>query len=202
MLSGMKNAHEAVNLLGGVIAAKSDEDESHHVHQTRGLVAVRNFAEVEPQRIFRGAQPLEWWEFAWLANQLGVKTFVDLREESYYDRRMIADLLAKQRVPTDVNAIRVPVTDDKPPTIDQANQFADLVRNLKEPMFFHCSHGHGRTSTFNVIARLAQGWSLDQAIAEERDTYGYEFRIPSQVEFLKSYAAQQKELDADSRVAV
>ena len=143
-----------------------------------GLVPIRNFAIVdENKRLYRSAQPMYRYEYEWLRNKLGLSHIVNLRSESSHDN-MFAPANG-----IEVKTIAVP--DHKVPTVEQAQDFIEFVQN-NENILFHCEHGHGRTSTFCVLARIATGWTLEDAIKEELEVFGYEFKHPAQLEFLQS----------------
>ena len=143
-----------------------------------GLIPIKNFAEVEKGKLYRSAQPMYDYEFAWLAKQ-GILTLVNLREESNHD---------EEHAPKHgLHVIKYNIKDHHSPRLQQAHLFMTLVKQSKTPMLFHCEHGQGRTSTFCVLARLAKGWSLDKALKEEKDRFGYEFKHPEQLKFLNQF---------------
>jgi protein tyrosine/serine phosphatase len=143
-----------------------------------GLVPIRNFAVVDPdKKIYRSAQPMYGYEYAWLKNRLGLKHIVNPRSELNHDEKF-----AKA---AGIDPVTYNVQDHFPPTLEQANEFIKLVKENTD-ILFHCEHGHGRTSTFCVLARLATGLSLEDALTEERELYGYEFKHQDQLDFLKT----------------
>jgi protein-tyrosine phosphatase len=146
------------------------------------LLAVRNFAEVHPG-LYRGAQPVDDFEYQWLRETFGVNAIVNLRAE--------APTLDNDK---GISLVTLAVVDDKAPTFEQADIFVRTITNGST--FYHCAHGHGRTSTFTVIARLHEGWTLEAAMREERDRFGYAFKNFSQIDFLSSYAQRMKGLAA------
>ena len=143
-----------------------------------GLVPLRNFGVVDPEnKIYRSAQPMYAYEYRWIKNVLGVETIVNLRAESRHDDRMNT---------MGFEVVNINVKDHNPPSKRQAMEFINLVKSKKGKIFFHCEHGHGRTSTFCVLAKIAMGSDLDTALAEEKDVFNYEFRHPKQKEFLEN----------------
>lgn len=143
-----------------------------------GLIPIRNFGVVhEGKGIYRSAQPLYSYEYAWLKRQ-GITLIVNLRSESDHDSKM------SKRY--GIKVVNFRVHDHKEPTDQQANKFMELIRNNKN-ILFHCEHGHGRTSTFCVLARLALGWSLDRALDEEKKKFHYQFKHHIQETFLKKF---------------
>lgn len=150
-------------------------------HKNFGLVPIRNFAVVDKKRkIYRSAQPLYDYEFAWLKKVLNLGVIVNLRSEKNIDEKMAPK--------HGIKVITLSVKDHNPPTTEQADEFMELIKNTKGPILFHCEHGHGRTSTFCVLSRLAMGWTLEQALKEEKEIYHYEFKHHVQTKFLEKYA--------------
>lgn len=140
------------------------------------LIPIRNFGVLIENSLFRSAQPTFGYEFNWLKETLKIEHIVNLREEMHID-----DKLAP------VHGIKVhnfDVADHKPPTIKQAHDFIKLINRVNRPLLFHCEHGHGRTSTFAVIARIGQGWTLQQALEEEEKEFNYTFKHKSQLDWL------------------
>jgi protein tyrosine/serine phosphatase len=136
-----------------------------------GLVPLSNFAQVLPD-IYRCAQPIYKYQYDWLRDVLGIKMIVDLRKESDIDVNYFDSV------------IRISVPDHEVPTMKQAQEFMQLVKKNKQPMLIHCAHGHGRTSTFCVLARIAVGWSVERAISNERIKFHYQFNHPAQEKWL------------------
>lgn len=150
-----------------------------------GLVPIRNFGVVNvPAKIYRSAQPYYDYEYAWLKNTLGLETIISLRTELNHDIK--SGLAAKYDINT---VLTFEVKDHFPPTKKQADDFIQLVKGLAgSPLLFHCEYGHGRTSTFSCLAKMALGMTVDQAVVDEKERFHYEFRHPAQEEWLRSYA--------------
>ena len=142
-----------------------------------GLIPLRNFATLG-KGLFRSAQPEYSYEYRFITSKLNVHLIVNLRSELRHDNLM---------APGDLNVINVDIPDHCTPTVEQADQFISLVREGKR-MLFHCEHGQGRTSTFCVLSRLALGGTLEDALREEKEEFGYEFKHPKQLAFLKEYS--------------
>lgn len=144
------------------------------------LLAVRNFAQVIPGLLYRGAQPHSQFEYDWLA-QMGVKGLVNLRTAATAREQRNADRLG-------FSLVTLGVVDDTAPSVEQARTFITMLQQARNyPLYVHCKHGHGRTSTFCILARLAQGASLEAAFAEQH-TLGYVPVHVSQREFLVTMA--------------
>lgn len=147
-----------------------------------GLVPLMNFAVVDSENhIYRCAQPHIEYQYKWLKDVLKLETIVNLRSELNIDSKF------GERHEISVHTFKV--ADHNEPTVDQANRFVELIRNKKpdSPLLFHCEHGHGRTSTFCVLTRLAQGWALEKALQEESNIFHYSFKHHAQIEFLERF---------------
>ncbi|GAC1354518.1 MAG: hypothetical protein NVSMB31_14730 [Vulcanimicrobiaceae bacterium] len=125
---------------------------------------IPNFGRLAPW-LGRGAHPNPAG-FAWLAGMGGTKTIVNLRAEDNTEA-----LLA----PLGCRPLQIPVLDNKAPTQEQALHWLALCADpANHPIYVHCQSGHGRTSTFCILVRLAQGWKLEDAIEEETNNYKFE----------------------------
>jgi protein-tyrosine phosphatase len=155
-----------------------------------GLVPLRNFAVVdENDGIYRSAQPMYGYEYNWLKEMLELDVIINLRSESRHDEKL-AGLYG-------IKVINIDVPDHHEPSVHQADHFIELIKKFTshgKKVLFHCEHGHGRTSTFCVLARIAQGWNLIDALKEEEQIFHYNFKHPAQKEFLKKYFSKQKEV--------
>lgn len=146
-------------------------------HKNLGLVPLKNFGVVEEDKIYRCAQPLYDHEYEWLVKHLGIKTIVNLRAESEHDKKYCEQY--------HLSYVHICVEDHKEPTMGQCKQLMHIIRDIpSQPILIHCEHGHGRTSTFCVLARLAMGWDLDAAMREEEEKFHYAFKHAVQKEFL------------------
>ena len=124
----------------------------------------------------RGAEPTPAG-FKWLADQRFV-TVVNLRSEDDTESYVDAGL--------GLTHVRFSVEDNAAPTLDQAKDWLTLCADAaRRPIFVHCQSGHGRTSTFCILVRLAQGKKLSDAIDEQATRYGFKPKHDvAQVEFL------------------
>lgn len=146
-----------------------------------GLVPIRNFGVVKPN-IYRSAQPIHKYEYQWLKNNLKLQEIFNLRAELDHDSKL-APVCG-------IHSVTIPIKDHFPPTIEEANWFMDVVKvnsDLKRPMLFHCEHGHGRTSIFSVLSKVALGSTIDEAIEDEKHRFGYEFKHQQQLDWLKNF---------------
>lgn len=148
-----------------------------------GLVPLSNFGTIsEDREIYRCAQPLFGYQYAWLQKMLGIKHIINLRSEADIDKAH-CELLG-------INSITVPVKDHNPPIEEQAKDYIKLIKGLEGPVIIHCEHGHGRTSTFSVLTKLALGQGFEEALADEKNRFHYEFKHKTQEEFLKNTVAK------------
>lgn len=158
--------------------------------ETLGLIPLHNFGVVSHKhKIYRCAQPLNSREYIWLKEMLGIVTIVNLRAESHHD--------AMWAPKYDINVMEIPVKDHDVPTKEQADDFIAFIRKNamheakgQHPVLIHCEHGHGRTSTFCVLAKLALGSTLKQALKEESNKFHYTFNHYVQTQFLADYYAE------------
>lgn len=143
-----------------------------------GLIPLWNFGEVAP-KLFRSAQPLYAFQYDWLHRILDVSKIYNLRAESRHDERTAGD---------EIEVVNVNVKDHFPPTFMDAVNFMTAVKHDREKgiaTLIHCEHGHGRTSTFSILAKMALGDSLEQAIEDEKERFHFEFRHHAQEQWLK-----------------
>jgi protein-tyrosine phosphatase len=141
-----------------------------------GLVPLVNFGHID-KTIYRSAQPEYRYQYDWLRDTLKLDLIVNLRGEA-----PLADN------GHDIIHVAYAVKDHKPPTDEQALEFMSMIKSqseAKKNVLIHCEHGHGRTSTFSVLAKLALGQSYLQAIADEHNRFHYQFRHPAQEAWLR-----------------
>ena len=141
-----------------------------------GLIPLRNFA-ILGDNLFRSAQPQFSYEYDWMKRVLGIDIIINLRSEKDMDTRF--------SIPHDIKTFTISVPDHNPPKDEDVEKFQNILHENKgKKILFHCEHGHGRTSTFCVIARIENGWTLDEAIQEEKEKFHYAFQHKAQMNFL------------------
>lgn len=114
--------------------------------------------------VARGAEPTPPG-FRWLKEK-NFGSVVNLRAED--DTEEILDNALG------LGHVYFPVVDNEAPTDAQALAWLQLCTDeTKRPIYLHCCSGHGRTSTFAILLRMAQGWKLEDAIEEQRANYGF-----------------------------
>lgn len=141
-----------------------------------GLVPLLNFAKVS-DKVYRCAQPDYDYQYNWIKEKLGADILVNLRSESDLDSRL--------GIPHGFEVFDVRVPDHHAPTVEQYEEFVKFFKENEDKIIvIHCAHGQGRTTTFCVIVRLIQGWSLVEALREQTEKYLYSFKHPEQLDFL------------------
>ena len=133
----------------------------------------------------RGAEPTPAG-FRWL-QQSGFKTVVNLRAED--DSEAYLDVALKMK------HVLIPVADNQAPSDAQVLTWLQLCADpMNRPVFVHCESGHGRTSTFSILVRLAQGVRLRPAIDEQVKHYGFDPKHDrAQIAYLESVRARLKD---------
>ena len=119
---------------------------------------------IEPW-LMRGSQPSPK-DYSELYDA-GIRVIVNLRKHDETN-----DI---EKVAPEILAVRIAVPNHNAPYDAQALKWLELCESVraKLPIFVHCHAGHGRTSVFCALVRIAQGWPLEKIIAEER-SYGFE----------------------------
>ena len=127
---------------------------------------IKNFGSIN-ETFYRGAQPKEQ-DYADLA-AMGIKTVIDLQRGGHEE----SNLSSK---PQGMKFYRIPMSDTRSPTSDQAELFLKLVNDpANHPVFVHCAGGRHRTGAMSAIYRITRdGWSADQAYLEMKH-YDFEY---------------------------
>jgi tyrosine-protein phosphatase SIW14 len=121
---------------------------------------VPNFHQVN-ERVYRGGQPNGegWGSLA----RLGVKTVIDLRQES--ERSYKAEELAVESA--GMHYVNVPLNGVHAPSDAKIRKALSLLDNSADPVFVHCRRGADRTGTVIACYRIAHdGWSNRKALQE------------------------------------
>ena len=128
-------------------------------------ISIENFGKLN-DNYYRGSQPTAR-QFDEL-KRLGIKTIVDLRQDSI-------DGASEQARKAGLQYVNIPLTTKRPATEDQTARFLNLVNNPANwPLFVHCKGGRHRTGEMTAIYRITHdGWSGDKAY-EEMKKYDFE----------------------------
>jgi protein tyrosine/serine phosphatase len=129
--------------------------------------------------LMRGAQP-QSEDYCQLFDA-GIRAIVNLRK---HDDSVTIEKFAPQ-----VLAVRIPVANHHAPSRTQALTWLEFCQSMRAawPIFVHCHAGHGRTSVFCGLVRIAQGWDF-QRMLDEQQSYGFEPRREvEQAQFLEQF---------------
>ena len=128
-------------------------------------ISIENFGKLN-DNYYRGSQPTAR-QFDEL-KRLGIKTIVDLRQDSI-------DGASEQARKAGLQYVNIPLTTKRPATEDQTARFLNLVNDPANwPLFVHCKGGRHRTGEMTAIYRITHdGWSSDKAY-EEMKKYDFE----------------------------
>jgi protein tyrosine/serine phosphatase len=140
--------------LSAISFAKGHEGNFANIH-------IKNFGQMD-ERFYRGAQPKEE-DYKDLA-ALGIKTVIDLREDSEsYEKRDVEAV--------GMHYVNIPMGDKEYPKLDQVSQFLKLVDDPATGKFFvHCAGGRHRTGVMGAAYRFNHDhWNFDQVYTEMKD---------------------------------
>lgn len=140
------------------------------------IVEVENFGKMN-EHLYRGAQP-KGRNYDQLA-AIGVKTILDLREDSRDGAQADAERAGLQY-------INLPLRDKKYPQTDAAARFLEIVNNSANwPIYMHCAGGRHRTGAMGAVYRMTiDGWNVEQAYQEMKQ---YDFYTSRGHECFKDY---------------
>lgn len=137
---------------------------------------------------------------------LGVKDLQSLREQGIRAIVTLTEhpLTVQEEITPHVldkmglTCLHAPVVDQYPPNeaiVQKTAQFVDQMKAQSQPVLIHCHAGIGRTGTMLHAYYLAEGLSLDEAIAKVKagkPTSQYIMLSAEQKEFLEDFAGANK----------
>jgi protein tyrosine phosphatase (PTP) superfamily phosphohydrolase (DUF442 family) len=139
------------------------------------FVLAREFAVVEPGRIYRGAWQKDW-PMRRIVSECKIRTILALAHPDDHPLSTSERALAEE---LGIRWIHIPIIDQRsaanPKTLsDLLDDAADVLADPKNyPIFFHCHHGLNRASMVQIAYRTKHcGWTLDQATDEVAKTVG------------------------------
>jgi len=165
-----------------VVSAAQTADQNTPTNVT--FVRIKNFGQMDA-RFYRGAQPREK-DYKDLAT-LGIKTVIDLREDSEPSERGFVESLGMKYV-------HIPMAGKKYPTPEVTEMFLKTVNDPATGKFFvHCAGGRHRTGAMGAVYRYEfYHWTFDQAYKEMKQ---YDFYTnwghQSFKDFVRDYYARQ-----------
>lgn len=156
-----------------------------------GLIPLRNFGRINGA-IYRGEQPHGEKAWEWLLHVVGVSAVISFREN-------VSDLGYIEKMPAIKHYRQICVPDHQPPTLWQALDFTGLIQQFTDDglvTYIHCEHGHGRTSIFSVIAKIALGWNPDDALEDEKRRFHVAYTHPVQEKWVRDFVKQTDALQS------
>lgn len=156
-----------------------------------GLVPIRNFGRINGS-IYRGEQPHDFKTWQWLIAVPKISAVISFRENK-------DDLEQIENMPAIKMYRRIAVPDHGTPTMMQALDFTGLIQEFTNDglvTYIHCKHGHGRTSIFSVIAKIALGWNADDALRDEEERFHVAYNHPVQKTWLDRFVQDADKLQA------
>ncbi len=143
---------------------------------------IANFGVVEEGILYRSAQPTEA-DYDWLLKR-GFRSVVSFRRETGDDSSRALDMGFQ-------HSLWLSIEDETNPSDEQAGMFLDFVTDPQNwPILIHCKVGLGRTGTLAALVRYAiDGWTMEEAIEEARLYRNGVDLVPSQLEWLRQWAA-------------
>jgi protein tyrosine phosphatase (PTP) superfamily phosphohydrolase (DUF442 family) len=140
------------------------------------LEGVRKLYDVD-EKVWRGAQPGETGYRSLAAR--GVTTVVDLKPTSGTQRQDDDNIRA-----LGMEVVHLPVTDGRPPSSSQVEEFAAIVRASNGRVFLHCGEGVGRAGTMAAAYRVTTGQT--DASTAVRESLAVGVLTLEQVSFVRS----------------
>ena len=162
-----------------------------HVDPKFQNINIKNFGQMD-ERFYRGGQPDE--EDYKALSELGIKTIIDLRDDSKPYAKPAAEALGMRYV-------NIALDDKKYPEAQKVEEFLKVVNDPETGKFYvHCAGGRHRTGVMGAVYRFTHdGWDYERAYAEmkEYDFYSRWGHGPMK-RFVQDY---WKQLQANSTTA-
>ena len=155
-------------------------------------VKIKNFGQMD-DRFYRGAQPKEQ-DYKALA-QLGIKTIIDLREDTEEYSKSMAEAAG-------MSYVNIPMIAKKYPTPEATANFLKTVNDPATVKFYvHCAGGGHRTGAMGAVYRFQfYNWDFEQVYKEMKK---YDFYTSwghgAFKDFVKDYYAQSQQNKATEK---
>jgi len=130
---------------------------------------VSNFGEVVPGKLYRGGQPSPQ-ALRWLQQQ-GVGTVILLREPGVEETNYpgyTREAYLRDIKSMGMNCVELVIRDHTVPNPAQIQQFLQTVEGSKEPVYFHCSAGVGRTGIMAGLYERTLGVETQEALRHSK----------------------------------
>jgi protein tyrosine/serine phosphatase len=138
-------------------------------------VLPRQFAVVEPGKIYRGAWQKDW-PMRQIASDYKIRTILALAHPDDHPLSNSERALAQE---LGIRWIHIPIVDQRisassKTLVDLLDEAAAVLADSRNyPIYFHCHHGLNRASMAQIAYRTKYcGWTLDQATDEVAQTIG------------------------------
>jgi protein tyrosine/serine phosphatase len=144
-----------VTVLSVAVATSAQKASDSSSNQT---VKIKNFGQMD-DRFYRGAQPKEQ-DYKALA-QLGIKTIIDLREDTEAYSKSTAEAQG-------MTYVNIPMIAKKYPTPEAIASFLKTVNDPATGKFYvHCAGGRHRTGAMGAVYRYQfYNWDFEQVYQE------------------------------------
>ncbi|MDB5316965.1 MAG: protein tyrosine phosphatase [Rhodospirillales bacterium] len=130
----------------------------------------RNWAVVEPGRLYRSNHPLPW-QLRAAARAHGIRTVINLRghRENCGSDRLARDEAAR----LGLTQIDAPFESRGAPHKDRILRLVDTLATVEEPLLIHCKSGADRTGLVAGVWLLLQGRPVSEATAQLTLRHGH-----------------------------
>ena len=145
---------------------------------------------VEPNILAAGSIPVEENDIRSLHAE-NIRAILTLTERPITALHEIPPTLLDR---LDIYYLHIPIPDQHPPTLEQAQQILLFINNMKlqsRPVFVHCQAGVGRTGTVLHLYFMMQGMTFEEAHAIVRSKRVQCILLSdAQTAFLKTFDSQ------------
>jgi len=129
-----------------------------------------NFGVVEPERVYRSAQPVK--DLPRLIDQYGLQSILNLRGGSYENPWYAAEVRATRE--RGIDFYDLPMSATRRPYRRELLILLDLFERCRYPLLIHCKSGSDRTGLATALYRMSRrGESPDQALRAFSLEYGH-----------------------------
>lgn len=152
----------------------------------------RNWAAVEPGRLYRSNHPLPW-QLRQAARRFGLRSVINLRG---HRQDCGSDALGRaQAAALGLEHVDAPFESRGAPHKDRILRLVDIFRSLPEPVLIHCKSGADRTGLVAGLWLLLQGRPVEAALDQLHWRFGHVRASRTGIldAFFLRYAADQRE---------